>query len=289
MRIAPSQLDLRRPLAPVYLVAGDEPLQQTETLDQLRQAAREQGYAEREVFDADGSGFDWNAFLAAGANLSLFAARRLFELRVGEGAIGNEGAAAVLSYCAQPPADVVLLIVCNRYDSALKRGRWCNACDAAGVVVEVQVPKGNQLPGWIARRMRSRGLQPDAAATALLAERVEGNLMAAAQEIDKLLLLHGSGPVDADAVLRATTDSARYGVYDLVDAALGGQLARSLRILDGLRGEGTAETLVVWALAREVRGLAAMAREVARGQPVARVLQSHRVWSSRQGLVGAAL
>jgi len=289
MRITPERLDGQRELAPLYLVAGNEPLQQTETLDILRRRAREAGFAEREVFDADSSGFDWHTLEAAGASLSLFSDKRLFELRLGNGGIGKEGADALVRYATAPPPDVLLLATCDRFDGKLKKSRWCKALDTAGVIVEVAVPPPARLPDWLARRMRERDLQPDAEALALLAERVEGNLVAAAQEIDKLQLLHGSGPVDADAVLRASTDSARYDVYDLVEATLAGRLGRSLHILEGLRGEGAAESLVIWALAREVRALVSMARAVASGEPSGRVMQAHGIWSSRQQQVGAAL
>jgi DNA polymerase-3 subunit delta len=289
MRTRPEQLTSKRELAPVYLVAGDEPLQQTEAVDLLRQQAREQGFSEREVFDATVTGFDWRNLAAAGASMSLFAERRLFELRLGTGGIGREGADALVAYADDLPPDVLLIATCNAYDGKLRNARWVKALDKAGVVVECQLPKGGDLPNWIKRRMRDRGLVPDREAVELLVDRVEGNLVAAAQEIDKLLLLNGTGPVDADAVLRSVTDSARYSVYDLVDATIGGQLGRGLRVIDGLRGEGCAPALVLWALTREVRGVAAMARDVAAGQQVPRVLEAHRVWSSRKRLLGDAL
>jgi DNA polymerase-3 subunit delta len=289
VRIRASQLAGRRDLAPLYLVIGDEPLQQTEAVDLLRRRAREQGFAEREVFDPTASDFDWRNLASAGASLSLFADRRLFELRLGNGAIGSEGADAVVAYCAEPPPDVLLIATCGKYDGQVKKGRWFKALDKAGVVVECQLPKGGELARWIERRMRDRGLQPDREAVDLLIDRVEGNLVAAGQEIDKLELLVGAGAVGADDVLRSVTDSARYSVYDLVDATVSGQLGRSLRMLDGLRGEGGVPTLLLWALAREVRGLCSMAGEVAAGQSPQRVMEAHRIWSSRKRLVGDAL
>ncbi len=289
MRTRPETLAGRRDLAPVYLLAGDEPLQQTEAADLLRQRAREAGYTEREVFDTGDSGFDWRELAAAGASLSLFAARRLFELRLGTGAIGKEGGEALVAYCAAPPPDVMLIATCTTFDARLKNARWVKAIDGVGAIVECTLPKGRGLAQWIGQRLRDRGLRPDAEATALLVERVEGNLVAAAQEIDKLLLLNGPGAIGVDAVLRSVTDSSRFSVYDLVDATLEARLDRALRVLDGLRGEGTEPVLVLWALAREVRGLCSMARMAAGGAQVPRVLEAHRVWSSRKGLVGAAL
>ncbi|MDX1594385.1 MAG: DNA polymerase III subunit delta [Gammaproteobacteria bacterium] len=276
-------------MAPVYLLAGDEPLQQTEALDLLRRRAREAGFAERVVLDTGASGFDWRELGSASASLSLFAERRLFELRLGNGSIGKEGADALVAYAGSPPEDVLLVATCGVFDGKLKKARWVKAIDQVGAVVECRVPRVEALPGWIDRRMRARGMQPSREAVDLLADRVEGNLVAAAQEIDKLLLLNGTGAVDIDTVLRSVTDSARFSVYDLVDATLAAQLARALRVLDGLRGEGTHPTLVLWALAREVRALCSMARDAAGGAPVARVLDAHRVWPWRKRLVGDAL
>ena len=289
MSVRPSALANQRDLAPVCLVAGDEPLQLTETVDLLHSRAREAGFSEREVLDASVKEFDWRELAAAGASLSLFAERRIIDLRLGNGAIGKEGADAVVAYCQDPPPDVLLIATCNVLDGRLKKARWVSAIERAGVVVECALPKGRYLADWVRERMRSRGLQPEPEAIALLVDRVEGNLVAAAQEIDKLGLLHGEGRVDVDAVLRSVTDSARFSVYDLVDAMLAGRLDRALRVLDGLRGEGSAPPLVLWALAREVRGLCSMAREVARGTPAARVMDAHRVWSSRKALTGDAL
>jgi len=289
MRLTPDQLAGRPDLAPITLVAGDEPLQLTETLDLLRLRARELGYADREVFDADSASFDWDRLLSAGASLSLFAEKRLFELRLGNGSIGKEGGEALQEYAADPPPDVVLIAACQRYDRTIKGSRWATAVDRAGVLVEVRMPIPAQLPEWLRRRMHARGLQPDAEAVQLLAERVEGNLVAAAQEIEKLVLLGESGPLGVDAVLSAVTDSAQFDVYDLVDALLDGDLARTTRVLDSLHDEGVAETLAVWALARELRSLAAMASEVAAGRSAGQVMQAHHVWSNRQSRVGRAL
>ncbi len=289
MQVRPGSLASQRDLAPIYLVAGDEPLQLTEAVDLLHRRARDAGFSEREVLDASVKEFDWRELGAAAASLSLFAERRIIDLRLGNGGIGREGADAVVAYCEAPPPDVLLVATCNAFDGKLKSARWVKAVERAGAVVPCTLPKGRELGGWIRERMRSRGLEPDGEALALLVERGEGNLVAAAQEIDKLGLLHGAGRVDVDAVLRSVTDSARYSVYDLVDATVAGRLDRGLRVLDGLRGEGTAPALVLWALAREVRGLYSMAREVARGARVERAVDAHRVWASRKRLVGDAL
>jgi DNA polymerase III subunit delta len=290
MRVRPEQLEanLARGLRPVYLVSGDEPLLVQEAADAIRARARAQGHGERELMNVE-AGFDWSALLAACESLSLFAERRLIELRMPTAKPGDPGARALEAYAARPAEDAVLLIVAGKLDAGAQKSKWLAALDAAGVIVQVWPVDARQLPGWIAARMRTRGMAPTAEAVALLAARVEGNLLAAAQEIDKLLLLHGTGAIDADAVAAAAADSARFDVYDLAGCVLEGDAARAVRILEGLRGEGVEPPLVLWALARELRGLAAMAFEVERGAPPDAVLGRHRVWEKRKPLMRRAL
>ena len=290
MQLRPDQLDkhLEKTLAPIYLVSGDEPLQALEAADAIRAHARARGYTEREVLHVE-SGFDWNRLLAAGASLSLFGDRRLLDLRLPSGKPGEAGAKALRAYAERPPEDTVLLITAGKLESAARRSAWVRALDGAGVVLFLWPVDAARLAAWVRTRMQRRGLRPTAEAVTLLAQRVEGNLLACAQEIDKLHLLHGPGPVDADAVAAGVADSARYDVFTLMDAALAGEAARSHRILQGLRAEGVDPVLVVWALAREFRGLAVMARSLAATGSVPRVLAEHKVWDSRKAAVGKAL
>ena len=290
MRQRPEQLaaHLQQSLAPIYLVCGDEPLQVTEAADAIRAAAREAGHDERQVFHVE-SGFDWDQLAAAADNLSLFAERRLIELRMPTGKPGDAGSKALTAYAANAPEDTVLLITAGRLDKRQQQSKWFKALESAGAVVQVWPVDAKALPGWIAERMRGRGLQPNQEAARLLAEKVEGNLLAAAQEVEKLALLYGEAEVDEAAVAAAVSDSSRYDVFELVDTALSGDAARVVRVVDGLRGEGTEPTLVLWALGREVRALAAMAAEVAGGAPPDAVMGKHQVWSRRKGPVGAAL
>ncbi|HKJ76840.1 MAG TPA: DNA polymerase III subunit delta, partial [Gammaproteobacteria bacterium] len=267
---------------------GDEPLQVTEAADAIRAAAREAGHGERQVFHVE-SGFDWDQLAAAADNLSLFAERRLLELRMPTGKPGDAGSKALTAYAANAPEDTVLLITAGRLDKRQQQSKWFKALESAGVVVQVWPVDAKALPGWVAERMRSRGLQPNQEAARLLAEKVEGNLLAAAQEVEKLALLYGEAEVDEAAVAAAVSDSSRYDVFELVDTALSGDAARVVRVVDGLRGEGTEPTLVLWALGREVRALAAMAAEVAGGAGPDAVMGKHQVWSRRKGPVGAAL
>lgn len=277
-----------RSLAPVYLVTGDEPLQVGEACDLIRAAVRAQGPAERILFQA-ATGFDWSALTACVQHMSLFSERKLIELRLPTGKPGEAGAAALVHYAAQPASDTVLLVICPKLDAATQKSKWVSALDAAGVLVQIWPVEARQLPEWISRRLATRGLKADKEAIALLAERVEGNLLACAQDIEKLYLLHGDGQVDAAAVAEAVADNARFDVYALVDSALAGDAARSTRILDGLRAEGVEPVLVLWALAREVRALSRMAYDCSQGAAVDQVLASHRVWEKRKALVRAGL
>jgi DNA polymerase-3 subunit delta len=290
MQLRPEQLDahLKQRLAPVYFISGDEPLRVLEAADAVRSAARAQGFEEREVLNV-AAGFDWNSLLAEAGNLSLFAQRRIIDLRLPTGKPGDAGARALREFVTRPPEDTLLLITAGRLDPASRKGKWVQALDQAGVVVFVWPLEPKEFPGWVQARMRRRGLEPDAEAVRMLADRVEGNLLACVQEIDKLYLLRGAGPVDAEAIAGLVADHARFDVYTLVDAALAGRAARSVRILGGLQAEGTAPPVVIWALARELRQLAAMAADLARGQSVAGVLARYRVWSNRKAVVGTAL
>jgi len=286
MNLKPEQISshLQRTLSPVYLVTGDEPLQVAEVCDAVRARARERGCSERLVFNVE-AGFDWGALLQARDSLSLFAEQRLVELRLPTGKPGEAGAKALREYASRPPEGDVLLVIAGKIDKVAQRSKWFTALEQAGVVVQVWPLKVAQLPDWIERRMRARGLQPSAEAVTLLAERVEGNLLACAQEIEKLLLLHGAGAVDAAAVTAAVADSARYSVYDLVDRAMAGEAAAVTRTLRGLQGEGEETTLVLWALAREIRSLAGMADELRRGAALDQVLFKNKVWENRKPLV----
>lgn len=290
MKLRLEQLDshLKKPLAPIYLVHGEEPLQAGEAADAIRAAARAQGFEDRELFHVE-AGFDWGQLASAADSMSLFGGRRILELRLPTGKPGDAGAKALSAYAARPPHDTVLLVLSGKLDSAQQRSKWYRALEEAGVAVPVWPVDAARLPRWLEARMQARGMQPDPAAVALLAERVEGNLLAADQEIEKLRLLHGSGLVDAAAVAAAVSDSARFDVFALVDAALQGDAERTARILQGLREEGQEPVLILWALARELRQGLAIAEAVARGTPVDAAMTRQRVWDKRKDLVRGAL
>lgn len=268
---------LERGIGPIYLIAGEEPLFVQEAVDAVRQAARAQGYTEREVLDAE-SGFEWGRLAEAAANLSLFGERRLIELRMPSGKPGQAGAKALAEYCQQAPQDVCVLISCGALDGKQRKSSWVSAIERAGGFCYAWPLPLEKLPGWVRERLRRHGLEPEPEAAALLAERGEGNLLAAAQEVEKLALLFQPGPLTAEQVAGAVADSARYSVFDLSDAVLEGKLARAVRIVQGLREEGVEPILVLWALTKELRALA----ELAARRPPELVFRQHKVFKQRQ-------
>lgn len=290
MQLRPDQLDehLAGSLAPIYLVSGDEPLQHAEISDAIRRTARERGFTAREVHEARAD-FDWNALAEAGANLSLFGDGLFIDLRLPTGKPGREGGAALKAWAANPPADSLLLVTTPKLDRQTQQSAWCKALAAAGAFIAVSAPPRERLGQWLSARMHARGLHPEREAVALLAERVEGNLVAAAHEIDKLLLLQGPGPVDVEAVRAAVADSSRYGAFDLGDAVIDGEVDRVGRIVAGLHAEGVAPPLVLWAVHREIDTLATVAARMAAGEAPGAALKASGVWQSRQERIRRAV
>ncbi len=286
MKINLNQLSshLQNKLAPCYFVTGDEHLLVDEALDAIRAVARDRGFTSRDLHVAT-TGFDWSSLRDAGANLSLFAEKRIVELRVPTGKPGRAGSQAIADFIDNCDDDLLFIVVAPKLERNNQSAKWVKALDAAGVMVTVWPIDRRELPRWIAGRMRAAGLQPDSDAVTLIADRVEGNLLAADQEVEKLRLILGEGKVTAGDVGDAVANSSRFDVFKLVDAALGGDAQRAVRILSGLRAEGVEPVIVVWALARELRTLAALTETVAGGGNLASGMKKHRVWSNRQGLV----
>ena len=290
MKISANHLpaQLNKSLVPCYLVTGDEPLLVQEALDAIRGAAREQGFSARELF-VQATGFDWGELANTGGNLSLFAERRIIELRLPTGKPGLRGGAAIAEFAANDEPDILFLVSAPKLDRSGEAARWVKAIDAAGGVVQVWPVSPRDLPGWIQARMKRVGLAPDRDAVRLIADRVEGNLLAADQEIEKLRLLHGAGAVTAADIEHAVVDSSRYDVYKLVDAAVGGDARRALRVLAGVRTEGVEPVIVIWALTREIRMLAGLADSIRHGADLSGAMRQARVWQNRQGLVRACM
>jgi len=269
---------------PVYLIAGAEHLLVLEAADVFRERARELGYVERDVLDVE-SGFDWNRLADASRELSLFATHKLIDLRLPTGKPGREGSAAIVAYCDSPPPDTVLLITTNDWSKA-HEGAWVKAIEEIGVFVPVWPLRREELPAWIGMRMASRGVAASPDAIAWLADRVEGNLLAAAQEIDKLALLDEKRPLDVATLEASVADDARYDVFRLADAAIGGDAGRALKIVAGLRAEGEdLIPLLGWMLSQ----LRTLQRLADAGSNLAAALRSERIWPARENLYRRAL
>jgi len=283
MQLKPEQLEnhLKKSLASVYFISGDDPLRVMEAADTVRAAARTAGFEERDVLTVQ-PGFDWSGLQLEAGNLSLFSQRRIIDLRIPTGKPGKEGAQALRDFGERLPEDTLLLVTAGKLETTARKGKWVQALDRAGVVVFLWPLKAQQLSAWVRARMQQRGLQPVEDAVTLLAERIEGNLLAGVQEIEKLYLLQGEGPVVADDIIRSVADSARFDVYGLADSALAGEGVRSVRILHGLRSEGVVTPLVLWALTKDIRLLVSMATRVAGGESVNKTLARFRVWGDRK-------
>jgi len=289
MEIKPAQFERQlagATLRPAYLIAGAETLIVQELADAVRAKARSEGYGEREVFEA-GRDFDWNELAMGLAALSLFSPRRLFDLRIPTGNPGKEGSQAIQEYCANPPPDTVLLVTTQDWSNKLA-GKWSEAISRAGAFVPVWPVRPNELPDWLEQRLRARGFSADSAALQLLAERVEGNLLAAAQEVDKIALLSGEKRISLEAMEHMVSDSARFDVFKLVEAAFTGNVARATRMLASLRAEGEQVPALVPIVSMEVLKVAALAR-AARGGNLAAAMREARVWDSKQALYKRAL
>ena len=290
MRVYPDRLHehLAKGLAAAYLVSGDEPLQLGECCDLIRQTARQAGHTTREVLEA-GAGFDWHQLAAEASAFSLFAEKKVIDLRIPGGKPGTDGSRALSAYCDDPPPDTLLLLTLPRLDRQQQNSKWFKALDRLGVVVQVWPIEPARLPRWIEQRLTQAGIRPSREAVRLLADRVEGNLLAARQEIDKLLLLHGQGPLDAEQLASAVADSARYDVFELVDTTLRGDASRIIHILDGLRSEGIAPPVVLWALHREINKLAGISADVAKGLSAEHAIDRAGVFSKRTAMVRQGL
>ena len=279
---------LDRDLKAVYVVYGDEPLLVIEAADAIRAAARRKGFDEREVLTAI-SGFNWNELHLATGNMSLFGGRQLIDLRIPTGKPGREGGKAIQDYCARPSPDALLLVTLPGLDWTEEKATWLKALTEAGVAVKLIPPNLAELPAWIAGRLRRQQQKAGNDALHFIAERVEGNLLAAHQEIQKLALLYPEGELSLQQIQEAVLNVARYDLDGLREALLSGDVARLTRTLDGLQQEGEAPPLVLWAMTEEVRALAQVKAGQKQGQPVDALLKEARVWGARQSLFKRAL
>lgn len=282
MRIRPEQIPPRlAQLAPLYLLSSNEPLLVDEALEAFRERARAAGLEDRESWVVE-KGFNWNQLQGSLGNLSLFSAGKLVELRLPNGTPGDEGSREIRALAGRPADGNVVVIVTPQLPRKVAESAWVKAAAAAGAWFELPAPGLDDLPDWIHRRLKAAGLSADDEGLALIAARVEGNLLAARQEVEKLALLYPAGTaLTADQVRDAVADGARFDVFQLTDAALDGDLPRAVRILEGLREEGEAAPLVLWALARDIQTLVDAAGRAAGGLPLPRALAAAGIWQSR--------
>ena len=280
--------NLSRTLAPVYLVSGDEPLLVNEAVDAIRAKARSQGFTERELHVVE-RGFDWQALLSESRAMSLFAERKIVEIRMASPTPGEQGGTVLAELAANPSPDTLVLVTTGKMDGRVQSSKWVSAIDKHGAVVQVWPIELPRLPAWIRDRLSRHGLKADNAAAALLAERIEGNLLAAHQEVEKLALLLPAGELTAETVMESVADSARYDVLQVGEAAMRGQTSRALRIVEGLHAEGIDATLVLWAVNKDLQWILKAQHLMENGHNADSAMNAIYVWRPRQLAMKQAL
>jgi DNA polymerase-3 subunit delta len=278
-------------LKPIYTVYGDEALLAQEAGDAIRAAARAAGYTERQVHTVSGAYFDWSSLLGSASEMSLFGDRQLIEIRIPSGKPGKDGSTALQQYCEMAAGNdgVLTLVTLPRLDKTQQGSAWFTALDGIGLTLRCDPIERNALPLWIAQRLAAQGQQVEPGEAgqrtlAFFADRVEGNLLAAHQEVVKLGLLHPPGTLTTAQIEEAVVDVARFNVFKLSEAVLSGQVVRTLRMIDGLEAEGEAAVLVHWALAEDILALHRARAALDGGKPLPMVLREQRVWGPRERL-----
>lgn len=290
MKIAYHQLQqqLGTHLQPIYLVSGDEYLLVDDAVQKIYTYARNFDYVEREIFQVEPH-FEWEQLLANAYNLSLFTTKSILELRIPNAKPGDVGSKVLQSYAKQPPKDKLLVIVTSKLDAAAQKSAWVKAIENVGLVVQIWALEGQQLMTWFASRIKMVGIDIDQRDIKLLIEHSEGNLLAAAQDIEKLRLLYGEGRINTEQILAALSDNARFDVYDFVMSALLGDAKRAVRILECLKQEGLATAIILWAITRELRSLIAIRRSLQQAHNIDDVLQAHRIRQQQKTAYKAVL
>ena len=290
MQLRHDSLDahLGKSLAPLYVIASDEHLLALEAADKIRRSARANGYTEREVLVVERS-FKWGELLAANQSQSLFGDKKLIELRIPTGKPGKDGGQALQDYAANLSPDNLTIISLPKLDWATQKAAWVGALQQAAVYIDIPLVERAQLPGWIGNRLAAQQQSADRPCLDFIADRVEGNLLAAHQEIQKLALLYPPGKLGFEQVQDAVLNVARYDVFKLNEAMLSGDIARLTRMMDGLKGEGEALPLVLWAVTEEIRTLLKLKSGMAQGKPVGALLKEYRIWGPRERLIEPAL
>lgn len=279
---------LAKSLAPLYVISSDEHLLALEAADKIRKAARANGYSERDVLTVERT-FKWGELLAANNAMSLFGDKKLIELRIPTGKPGKDGGAALQAYAKDLNPDNLTLITLPKLDWQTAKAAWVGSLQQAAVYIEIPTIERAQLPGWIGTRLAAQGQSADRQGLDFIADRVEGNLLAAHQEIQKLGLLHEPGKLTYEQIHDAVLNVARYDVFKLSEAMLSGDAARLVRMLEGLKGEGEALPLVLWAVAEEIRTLLKLKSGMAQGRPLGMLLKEYRIWGPRERMMEPAL
>ena len=290
MKIRAEQLQshLSKELLPVYVISGDEPLLAQESADAVRLAARNKGFSGREVFHGEGK-FDWSQLHNEANALSLFAEKKIIEIRISNGKPGDKGSKALCELCANPSPDNLLLVILPKLERSAQNSKWVKALEAVGAHIQVWPVTGDQLPRWIKQRLLESNITANQQAVEILAERVEGNLLAAVQEIEKLKLLAIEGKVDAIMMSSVVADSARYNLFEFVDKVLAGDAQSAARSLRGLHSEGTDAIPLLWAITRELRILIKASEQISRGENRDWALKNAGVWEKRLPLFRTAI
>ncbi|MFZ6742989.1 DNA polymerase III subunit delta [Undibacterium sp. JH2W] len=279
---------LAKTLAPLYVITSDEHLLALEAADKIRRTAKSQGFYEREILTVERS-FKWGALLAANQSQSLFGDKKLIDLRIPTGKPGKDGGQALQDYVANLSPDNLTLITLPKLDWATQKAAWVGSLQQSAVYIDIPLVERNQLPGWISMRLSLQQQSADRQSLDFIADRVEGNLLAAHQEIQKLALLHPPGKLSFEQIHDAVLNVARYDVFKLNEAMLAGDVARLVRMLNGLKGEGEALPLVLWAMAEEIRTLLKLKSGMAQGRPLSALLKEYRIWGPREKLMDPAL
>jgi len=289
-KVRPEQLanSLKPPLAPVYFIFGDEPLIVQECCDTVRNAARANGFTERELHHTD-SGFSWDELYNSANAMSLFADRKIIEIRIHNGKFNEEASKAIISYCNAPSEDTLLLLVSPKIDSRSQKAKWFTAIDNTGVAVQVWPISLAQMPRWVDQRLKAAGLNADSEAIDILCAKTEGNLLAAVQEVEKLKLIADNGFIDPQTMTNAVMDSARYDIFGMVDKAMAGDSHAAAESLQGLRGEGSEPLTLLWALVREIRTINAIREALDRGENFDLAARNNGVWDKRKPLIKSVL
>ncbi len=290
MKIRPEQLQshLSKELLAVYVISGDEPLLAQESADAVRLAARNKGFSGREVFHGEGK-FDWGQLHNEANALSLFTEKKIIEVRISNGKPGDKGSKAICELCANPNPDNLLLVILPKLERAAQNSKWVKALESSGAHIQVWPITGEQLPRWIKQRLLESNITANQQAVEILAERVEGNLLAAVQEIEKLKLLAIDGKVDAIMMSSVVADSARYNLFEFVDKVLAGDAQSAARSLRGLHSEGTDAIPLLWAITRELRILIKASEQISQGESRDRALKNAGVWEKRLPLFRTAI